>query len=675
MRTTKLYPFVCVALLVTAGCGGGGGNDTRAGDSPALIFLPPDPPAAAPSAFNTLFAGPRSNYSINRAFGFTVIDRVGLEGSRSMSTPTTLRFSDVNVAFGSDSTAAKVYRLYQAAFDRTPDAAGLGYQIDALDRVGLRLDQVAANFAASPEFSSKYGNLNDTQFITLLYQNVLHRAPDAGGLQFHLSALASGNTSRPQLLANFSESPENQSQLAQVIAAGVHYIPLNAPYGTVFGTVAVGAPVEGADVSVFDEAGIFGTGTTDANGNFSVSSLLRGYIFPIRVKAGFTVAGRKISLFSVSLEDNTFGNMRINVTPYTDMITRIVVPAPKLADPMASLYEERSKLPTALTSVKKVLGALLPAGTIDFMRQPLVANPQVSETDALLERVAIGIVADDVVLIDRTGRQLAKVPVAAMANGTVGSSDTETITDSEAAGAIAARGAFPTVTASVKNEASSTEPLPALAAHDLILETPSGKSITYTLPDSGAETYALKTQPSHGTLVLNSSSTGSFTYQPAAGFVGQDSFTFVVARNTSSGVEVSLPGTVTIQVLPGVVIPTVTKTASCQQWFSALAAVGTWRLTYIRSIDKIGPPAKETTLRFFGTNEYEWTNPDSVNIGSATGKFLLDDKVFGSEYCRFYFGNGMGGVVFFPDSLANGELRVKLSSDPLSTTYWLLQAN
>src|SRR5207237_620506 len=102
-------------------------------------------------------------------------------------------FDDFSVAYDIDGDAGQAYRLYQAAFNRTPDIGGLGYQMNALDE-GLTLTQVAANFIDSPEFQHTYGNVDDTQFITLLYQNVLHRAPDPGGLRDHLGEIASGQS-------------------------------------------------------------------------------------------------------------------------------------------------------------------------------------------------------------------------------------------------------------------------------------------------------------------------------------------------------------------------------------------------------------------------------------------------------------------------------------------------
>jgi hypothetical protein len=132
-----------------------------------------------------------------------------------------LQFTNGYVALDINGDAGQAYRLYQAAFNRVPDVPGLGYQTNALDN-GLTLSQVAANFIASPEFQATYGNVDDTQFITLLYRNVLHRDPESAGLQYHLDELHSGQT-RADVLTHFSESPENQANVIGQIQDGMFY--------------------------------------------------------------------------------------------------------------------------------------------------------------------------------------------------------------------------------------------------------------------------------------------------------------------------------------------------------------------------------------------------------------------------------------------------------------------
>jgi hypothetical protein len=135
-----------------------------------------------------------------------------------------LQFGDGAVALDVNGNAGESYRLYQAAFDRTPDKAGLSFWIHAMDD-GQSLLDVATGFVNSSEFVQKYGaNTSDAQFVSALYQNVLHRAPDASGYDFWLQALH--DTSRAQVLVDFSESTENQAQIIGTIQHGIDYTPL-----------------------------------------------------------------------------------------------------------------------------------------------------------------------------------------------------------------------------------------------------------------------------------------------------------------------------------------------------------------------------------------------------------------------------------------------------------------
>lgn len=151
-----------------------------------------------------------------------VSDITGVEGSDTLTNVERIQFADINVAF--DDIAAASYRLYQAAFDRKPDLPGLGFWIAHADR-GLTLQETAWNFVVSAEFQQKYGeSLSDSGFIAALYANVLHRAPDTEGFKFWAEALAHGILSRHGMLAEFSESTENQIQVAESIRNGIDYL-------------------------------------------------------------------------------------------------------------------------------------------------------------------------------------------------------------------------------------------------------------------------------------------------------------------------------------------------------------------------------------------------------------------------------------------------------------------
>jgi hypothetical protein len=136
-----------------------------------------------------------------------------------------VQFTDVSLAFDVNGTAGQAYRLYQAAFDRAPDAAGLGYWIKALDS-GSTLDQVAAGFSQSKEFADLYGgSTSASQFVGALYQNVLHRAGDSAGQDFWVAAIEQHGVSRESVLSHFSESVENQAQVIGTIQFGMQFLP------------------------------------------------------------------------------------------------------------------------------------------------------------------------------------------------------------------------------------------------------------------------------------------------------------------------------------------------------------------------------------------------------------------------------------------------------------------
>jgi hypothetical protein len=106
-------------------------------------------------------------------------------------------------------SVSPVVRLYFAYFLRVPDYGGLQFWINYSKTNSL--DAVSNNFAASPEFQNTYGPLNNTQYVTLVYNNVLGRAPDNDGLNFWVNQLNTAQHTRGQVMLAFSESPEYQA--------------------------------------------------------------------------------------------------------------------------------------------------------------------------------------------------------------------------------------------------------------------------------------------------------------------------------------------------------------------------------------------------------------------------------------------------------------------------------
>jgi hypothetical protein len=103
-------------------------------------------------------------------------------------------------------SVSPIVRLYFASLLRIPDYPGLQFWLSEY-RNGRPLASIADGFVQSPEFIQRYGNLNNNDFVTLLYQNVLGRDPDPQGYQFWVNQL-NGGASRGQVMLGFSESRE-----------------------------------------------------------------------------------------------------------------------------------------------------------------------------------------------------------------------------------------------------------------------------------------------------------------------------------------------------------------------------------------------------------------------------------------------------------------------------------
>jgi len=97
---------------------------------------------------------------------------------------------------------APVVRLYFAYFLRLPDYDGLMYWVNHYGQ-GTSLDEISDAFASSTEFQQTYGSLNNAEFVTLVYQNVLGRDPEPDGFAFWTSELDLGYRTRGQVDGGF----------------------------------------------------------------------------------------------------------------------------------------------------------------------------------------------------------------------------------------------------------------------------------------------------------------------------------------------------------------------------------------------------------------------------------------------------------------------------------------
>ncbi len=165
------------------------------------------------------YDGARADYDVSNDAGLWVVSKHGGGRVDALSNMERLSFADGDVYIDNDS--AQVYRLYQAAFARTPDAEGLRHNIALVDQ-GMSLEQMSNAFVASAEFAQLYGEqIGDKTFIETLYNNILGREGEAQGVNGWLALLVSGEQTRAQVLQGFSESPENINLVATQIEGGI----------------------------------------------------------------------------------------------------------------------------------------------------------------------------------------------------------------------------------------------------------------------------------------------------------------------------------------------------------------------------------------------------------------------------------------------------------------------
>ena len=192
---------------------GGAGNDTINGQD---------------GKDTAVYSGARANFTVTRTgSSFTVTDKTGAEGTDTVTGVERLVFADGGVALDVETTGlgAQAFRLYKAAFARTPDHGGVGYWMSAMDK-GMKLVDVAQLFLTQNEYKEAYGAVtNNRELVTKYYENILGRAPEQAGLDYWANALDNKHVTVAEALAFISESGENIEGTAALIANGFDFTP------------------------------------------------------------------------------------------------------------------------------------------------------------------------------------------------------------------------------------------------------------------------------------------------------------------------------------------------------------------------------------------------------------------------------------------------------------------
>jgi hypothetical protein len=167
------------------------------------------------------YTGSLVNYKIERtANGFSVTDLKGDGGTDQVSNVENLYFDDKTVLLNvtAANNGGAVFRMYQAAMDRTPDLYGIMYWIAQMD-AGVRVETLADQFIKSNEYRQLYGSdPGNHDLVAKYYEHILHRAPEQGGLDFWTNVLDKHLASNAQVLAAISESHENVDGTAALLA-------------------------------------------------------------------------------------------------------------------------------------------------------------------------------------------------------------------------------------------------------------------------------------------------------------------------------------------------------------------------------------------------------------------------------------------------------------------------
>ena len=121
-------------------------------------------------------------------------------------------------------TKEKLTQLYIATFDRVPDSAGMDCWLDS----GMSLEEIARSFFDQEETKKLYSDMNDEEFISRIYENVLERKADSVGLSYWKEQLDSGAVDRDTFILAIIDGAQEHPEDAKIIdykeEVGLYYL-------------------------------------------------------------------------------------------------------------------------------------------------------------------------------------------------------------------------------------------------------------------------------------------------------------------------------------------------------------------------------------------------------------------------------------------------------------------
>ena len=164
----------------------------------------------AGGGYDFVNAGAKSSYTTSLDANGDIVLTDAAGHVSSLKGVEVVTFSDGSTVVHATSQAeATIAHMYEAVFDRTPDADGIAHWWNEFNEGRETLRSIAEAFLAAPE-AANHGftaGQSPTAFVDALFENALGRAPDAAGESAYVSALNTG-TSRADVLLSIAGSAE-----------------------------------------------------------------------------------------------------------------------------------------------------------------------------------------------------------------------------------------------------------------------------------------------------------------------------------------------------------------------------------------------------------------------------------------------------------------------------------
>src|SRR5262249_304339 len=127
-----------------------------------------------------------------------------------LSSTQTSNHYDFAVTTNKAQAADIIKSIYDVALDRDPTAGELTTGVSDLVTGYYGVEDTVYNLMHTAEFTSKYGALSNSDFISQMFVNTLSRLPTAQELQFWVSELNSGAFLREDIIKAFADSTDQQ---------------------------------------------------------------------------------------------------------------------------------------------------------------------------------------------------------------------------------------------------------------------------------------------------------------------------------------------------------------------------------------------------------------------------------------------------------------------------------